>query len=264
MPHWSRVLAGLTTFLLLSATPLAAIAQEGDGASAIEPEALAVIDAMAKKLTEATTFAYKTETSYDVVQDSGLKVEFGGSRHSTIQRPDHFRLDSQRRAGSAGIMVFDGKQLSAFVPEHKAYATTEFEGDMQEAIDYLVSELRVKAPLAELVSPDVATAIRKDLTRALHLGPAIVAGHDTHHLLLSNDYADFQMWIDEGDEPVMRRIVITYREERGEPQFRAQFVEWDFSPDTKGLFDFEPPEDAERVLFYIPGPEDALDEEDAS
>ena len=264
MPNLSRVPAGLMTLLLLIVTPFVAVAQEDDGDSGIEPEALAVIDAMAKKLTEATTFSYKTETSYDVVQDSGIKVEFGGARHTTIQRPNHFRLDTQRREGAPGMMVFDGKQISAFVPEHNAYATTEFEGDMQEAIDYLVTELRVKAPLAELVSPDVSASVKKNLTRALHLGPSMVAGHETHHLLLSNDYADFQMWIDSGDEPVLRRVVITYREERGEPQFRAHFVKWDFSPDTTGLFDFEPPEDAERVLFYIPGPEDAIEEEDPS
>jgi hypothetical protein len=233
-------------------------------AAEIEDMALAAIREMTEFLVAADNFTFRLDTSYDVVQDSGIKVEFGGSRVAAISRPDRFSFDVQRRDGLESLLVFDGKQLWAYVPDEQAYAMTEFEGSIDDAIHFAVSELRIKAPLADLFSPDLYDIITDKLTRALHLGRVMLEDTVCNHLLLSNDYADYQLWIEDGELPVLRRIVITYREERGEPQFRARFVDWNLTPDPAGLFDFTPPEGADRVLFYIPGPEDALPEEDRS
>lgn len=42
---------------------------------------------------------------------------------------------------------------------------------------------------------------------------------------------DFQVWIAQGSEPLPRRIVITYKDEHGQPQFWADFSNWNLSPD---------------------------------
>jgi hypothetical protein len=50
---------------------------------------------------------------------------------------------------------------------------------------------------------------------------------------------------------IPRRIVITYRQIEGQPQFWAQFTEWDFSPKLSDTtFTFSPPGDAQRVRFF--------------
>jgi Predicted periplasmic protein (DUF2092) len=41
---------------------------------------------------------------------------------------------------------------------------------------------------------------------------------------------DFQLWIADGDQPLPLRAVLTYRREAGQPQFRAQFSDWNFEP----------------------------------
>jgi len=40
-------------------------------------------------------------------------------------------------------------------------------------------------------------------------------------------------------------------------------VKWDMSPeDTGGQFEFEPPDGAERIRFYVPAPAAEMDQED--
>jgi hypothetical protein len=163
------------------------------------------------------------------------------------------------------VVIFDGASIWAYAPEMNVYAQADQPGDLDEAIDFAAAQLRMKAPMAELVSPDLYANLEKQLTQALYLGETVLAGVPSEHLLLSNDYADFQIWIATGEQPTPQRVVITYREEVGEPQFRAQFLEWDMSPAaTAGKFDFQPGEDAERVRFYIPAPATDLDKGDAS
>lgn len=256
------VLPGMLAAVLALASPTL-LAQEDETASTeLEPEALAVLKSMADYLVAAETFAYRSVSGFDVVQDSGIKVEFGKSTRILVGRPDRLRIESQRRDGLRNVMVFDGENIWAYSPDHNVYATTPQPGLLDEAVDFVISELRVKAQMADLISPNLYESATSGLTRALYLGETVLAGMDCHHLLMSNDYADFQLWVRTGDAPLLRRIVITYREEAGEPQFRASFLEWDMSPDDADTgFTFTPPDDAERVRFYIPGPQDVLSED---
>ena len=214
----------IVAYLLSTAMALAAQAQTATDETAenpdIDPEALSVLKEMADYLVSAKEFAYRAEYGYDVVQDSGVKVEFGASRKILVSRPDRLRMESTRRDGLEGTIVFDGEHMWAYTPEHNVYAKTEQDGDLDAAIDFAVTELRMKAPMSDLVSPKLYETVMAELTRAYYLGETVLAGIDCSHLLMSNDYADFQLWVRTGDEPVLQRIVITYREETGQPQFR--------------------------------------------
>lgn len=235
------------------------------GSPILDAEALDVFKAMSDHLVAAREFAFHTESSHDVVQRSGVKVEFGASRQTLVSRPNKLRLESQRRDGVSGVVIFDGKDMWAYVPDENVYASHEQQGDLDDAIDYAVAELGIEAPLADLVSPDLYESVTSKLTGALYLGETMVAGEACDHLLMSNDIADVQMWITTGETPLLRRIVITYRDEPGEPQYRAQFSKWDMAPEnTASQLSFEPPAGAERVRFYMPAPPTDLDQEDES
>jgi hypothetical protein len=263
------VLSRPIVWLLFLVSATAVFAQEtGDPSRAdteIDPEALEVLRDLADHLGAAQQFAFEAETSYDSVQESGAKVEFGASRRILVSRPNRLRLEGQRRDGTEAVSVFDGMAIWVHSAAAQAYATIEQPGDLDEAVDFANGTLRMKAPLADLISPEFYDQVTGELTRAYYLGKTVVAGVPCEHLLLSNDYADFQLWIASGTEPLPRRIVITYREEPGQPQFRAQFLKWDMSPaNVEAQLQFNPPEGAERIRFYIDvSPEDLAAEDEA-
>ncbi len=253
MHYRIRILASLLT----AAFCLSAHAQTAESPETpeIEPEALSVLQAMSDFLAASNEFYYEIDTTYDVVQPSGTKVEFGVARKNLVSRPNRLRTEAIRRSGVEGTIVFDGEHIWAYSEDANVYAQTEQVGDLVESINFAVSELRIKAPLSEISSPDLFASITRDLESAYHLGENVVKGVTCDHLLLSNDYADFQMWVKKGDDPLLQRIVIDYREERGQPQFRAQFSNWNMAPkNTAGKFTFVPPKDAERIRFYVATP----------
>jgi hypothetical protein len=264
MRHPKRILVCLL-WINIAVAAGAQPAAETAGTPEIEPEALGVLKGLADHLTSVAEFGYQVESNYDAVQDFGVKVEFGASRKILISRPDRLRMESSRRDGMEGTVVFDGTDIWVYAPEENVYATTRQPGDLDESLKFAVAQLRMKAPLPGLVSPDFYEIATTGLTRAFHLGVSLVAGVDCDHLLLSNDYADFQMWITTGENPLLRRIVITYREEEGQPQYRAQFLRWNMSPDNvPDLLRFEPPDDAERIRFHIDAPQAGSDQEKRS
>ena len=59
-----------------------------------------------------------------------------------------------------------------------------------------------------------------------------------------------QAWISDGAAPVLLKIVITYREEAGQPQFRAVLSDWNFAPKVdEAVFAFVPPPSATGIPF---------------
>ena len=80
----------------------------------------------------------------------------------------------------------------------------------------------------------------------------MISGVMCDHLALRGEKEDVQVWIARGAEPVPRRSVITYRQIEGQPQFWAQFTEWNFSPEgAETTFTVAPPEDAKRIRFFV-------------
>ncbi|UCG73818.1 MAG: DUF2092 domain-containing protein [Chromatiales bacterium] len=230
---------------------------------AIEAEALQIFKRMADYIASSEEYSYHAESSYDVVQPSGMKVEFGGTRKVLVSRPNRLRMDGERRDGVRGVLLFDSENIWMFDPDENVYATADQPDDLGASIEFAVVELSMNAPLADLLVTDVYDRVTANLIGALDLGETVVSGVVCDHLLMRNDYTDFQMWITTGDQPVLKRIVITYKEEPGEPQYRAQFVEWNMAPEaTAARLDFRPPADAEQIRFYLPPP--AAEQEDAS
>ena len=66
------------------------------------------------------------------------------------------------------------------------------------------------------------------------------------HIAGQTEDVDYQVWIAEDNLP--RRIVITYKKTPGQPQFRADFLDWNLSPESMyTAFNFIPPKGAEKI-----------------
>jgi hypothetical protein len=61
---------------------------------------------------------------------------------------------------------------------------------------------------------------------------------------------DFQVWVADGEQPLPQRVVITYRKSPGQPQFRAQFSDWNLAPAIgESTFAAAVPAGAQKVAF---------------
>lgn len=250
------LLGGLCTLLVgLNgwAQSAATQTQEMTADEEIDDEAMAVLKNLGDHLAGLERFSYRYEAAYDAVQPSGVKVEFGSSREITVERPNRMRSQITRRDGVSNTIIFTGETIYAVSDENQVYASVEQPGELDAAVDFAATELNLRAPAAAIASANFYTRAIENLTRAYYLGVSTIVGEDCDHLLFSNDFSDFQLWVTRTPQPVPRRVVITYRETPGEPQFRAHFSDWQFAPEiTEDYFDFDPPEGYHRVRFYVP------------
>ena len=107
MKNCSRIPATLLWLVLALALPVQAATEvvvEESIVEAAEPEdmeekVLSVPKGMSDVLAAATDFDYQIETVFDVVQRSGVKVEFAASRKIQVSRPNLIRMEGQRRDG---------------------------------------------------------------------------------------------------------------------------------------------------------------------
>jgi hypothetical protein len=62
-----------------------------------------------------------------------------------------------------------------------------------------------------------------------------------------------QVWIAQGEQPLPRRVILTYKNAPGQPQYRADLSEWNLSPTVAdNSFTFTPPAGAEQIPFLAP------------
>jgi hypothetical protein len=218
----------------------------------VEEEVLEILSRSNDYLASLKQFQVKAEFGFDVLQETGQKIEFGSHQEITMQRPDRLRIDFSRRGGDHGSVVYDGQEVVLFNPEEGVYAKAPFKGEVDSALDFLAKELERPVPLKDFLASNPHDALLEKIESGLYVGEAMINGTLCDHLAMRNDRVDFQLWIAQGDVPLPRRIVITHKNEEGQPQFWGQFLNWETSPEiSTGTFSYSPPEGAERIPFAV-------------
>jgi hypothetical protein len=211
------------------------------------------LEKMANFLAKAKRLSVTIDSAYDVVQDSGQKIEFGERRMVALRRPDRARIDVTRRDGAHRGLLFDGSQLAVFDLDEKVYATVSKPGTVDAAFDYFVNDLNMRLPLGELLKTDLPRQLKDVLGSARLAAVEELGGVATDHIAFRGDKADVQLWIPRDGDPLPKRIVITYRLAEGQPQFAADLGAWNLAPEVPdSLFTFTPAAGAEQIPVLVP------------
>ena len=123
-------------------------------------------------------------------------------------------------------------------------------GSVDEAMAYFVQDLGLRLPLAELLNSHLDKVLLEKVRVANYVESSSIAGVPCDHLALRGDEADLQLWVAQGQQPLPRRLVITYKQADGRPQFWAQLSDWNLAPEVPdALFAFTPPKGAAQIAF---------------
>jgi hypothetical protein len=231
--------------------PLLAAQELSPTPSASEQRAMTILKNMGEYLARAQHFSVTIRDGYDAVQESGQKIEFGEVRKVTVSRPDRLRIEVERSDGKKGLVIFNGQDLTVYTAKNNFYATVSKPGNLDELIKYAMDDLKIRVPLAMLLLSALPSQLDDLVVSADYVETTTITDVPCDHVAAETSRGvDFQAWIAQGSEPLPRRIVITYKEEPGQPQFWADFSNWNLAPEfSDALFTFTPPEGAERIEF---------------
>jgi hypothetical protein len=213
----------------------------------IEPAAIDALKRMSAYLSSATTLAIKSTGSIDVVTDDGQRLQLDGVTQYKIRRPG-FVIDYSSDIKNRRF-IYDGKTFTIYSPKLGFYSTVAAPATNREAVDEIYKKFGIALPLADLFrwgdgeSADRLAAMKS----AYGAGTATIDGVETDHYAFREADVDWEVWIQQGDQPLPRKLVIVDRTDPARPTFTAR-LDWTVNPTfTNADFTFVPDSDAKRI-----------------
>jgi len=204
---------------------------------------------MSEYLASAQEFRFDADVSYDSVQSTGEKLEFGGTVEVSVRRPDRLRVnydgdEHQRR------IFFDGSTLTMFDVAANLFAVNDVPADIDGALDQVFEKFGLSVPIADLIYRDPYSALMSSVEEGTVVGTRTIDGESCYHLSFVQETIDWQIWIADGPAPLPRKLVITYKNEPGSPQYSARLSGWDLQAlASETYFQFRPPYGANEIQF---------------
>jgi hypothetical protein len=108
----------------------------------------------------------------------------------------------------------------------------------------------VYVPLASVLTSDPYRELSDGLQTAYVIGRVDMYKKEFVQLAFTQDNADWQVWIENSKEPLLRRADIVYKKQPGSPRVTLEFYDWDLhaQPDSN-RFTFVKPEGAHEIQF---------------
>jgi hypothetical protein len=243
-------IASVAAIAVAALLPLAAQAQP----AGVDPEARRIFKASTDFLAAQKRLSVDTTSTIEVVLDTGQKLQFDNAASLRLQRPDRLRAD---RRGDLVNQVFqyDGKTLTLLDRDAKVYATLAAPPTVDGMLDFAAQRLDIVAPAGDLIYSNAYDVMMADVQSGFVVGKAVIDGVRCDHLAFRKPDVDFQVWVQEGPQPLPRRLVITSRDVAGAPQFAVDLRGWKLAPVfAPGTFTFTAPKGARQIEFLAPAP----------
>lgn len=248
---WRSVARALcVSALMLTAASQAQAQQATPAASESQIKARAILMQMAEFLGGTQNFSVSVRAAYDAVQKSGQKIEFGETRKLSVSRPDRMRVESEQSDGAKTLTVFSGKEIVLVDSTANVYATAPQTGSLDQTLIHFVKDLGMRFPMAALLVSQLPQELEGRVKSVDYVEKTSIYGAPAHHLAARTDTVDVQIWVADGDKPLPQRIILTYQKAAGQPQFWAQFSDWNLAPAiTDATFAAQVPEGAQKIAF---------------
>ena len=255
-PSLFHLVATLTITVWLSGVVMASPQEVARQASSSPPAATApdigaqadrILRSMSDYLEEAPELSFRADIAYDSVLAEGQKLQYGGVAQISIRRPDRLRVlyDGDERPRQS---IIAGEAFTMLDRDANVYFKARVPPELGAAIDHVFDTYGFSVPIADLLYPDPYQTLTGSVESGFVVGHHPVAGTPCHHLAFSQEAIDWQIWIEDGPAPLPRKLVITYKNEPGSPQYSATFSEWDLEPRiSKDYFDFQPPVGSDEI-----------------
>lgn len=213
----------------------------------IDPDADQVLRNMSDKLLNMQHFTFNVNESMDVRVDTGQCVEFTRRSKIHMARPNMIFVDTEGDDAERSFW-YNGESFIVLDRQTNQYAFAEVPDHVDDMLDYVVAEYGLTIPMADLLSDDPYESLTSNALQGTYLGLHDVGGRRCHHLSFQQEQINWQIWIDAGEDPLPRKLLIEYKQELDAPHFCAILTDWqviDMSPGEQ--FTFHTPSGSQEI-----------------
>ena len=218
-------------------------------APAVKPDPMAVLKQMARYLRSLDRFTVRVERTMELILPTDQRLHADQTLEIAIQKPNRLRVNFQSLSGGRQLF-YDGANFSLYTPEAKVYASAAAAPTIDETLDLLAAQYQIFLPVADVLVADPDSRLAQNITLATYVGRILIQGVPCHHLAFRTPEVDWQIWIEDGAQPLPRRLLLTDKSAEGSPQMMANLTRWDLAPTFPAdFFTFRPPQDAQKIPF---------------
>jgi hypothetical protein len=228
-----------------AATAAAILLSASSVARAGDPDK--ILKSMTDYLGGQKSLSASFDSDVEIITPELQKIQFTSSGQIKLNRPDKLRI--RRTGGYADVeLVYDGKAISLYGNNAKAYVQADMPGTVDQMIDAIQARSGVGMPGTDLLLSNAFDELMATVIESKHIGLGVIDGVECEHLAFRGSDTDWQIWIETGATPVPRKYVITSKTLAGAPQYSLRIRDWktDGFPDAD-TFVFKPPGSATRI-----------------
>ncbi len=224
-----------------------ALVSLGSGAHAESADAKSILKAMSDYVSSQQTIELTFDSDIEVVTPGLEKIQFASSGDVLVSRPD--KLSAHRVGGYADVaLFFDGKTVSVLGKNVNSYAQFDAPGSLDHLIEALRAGHGVALPGADLLLSRPYDVLVAGVREAKHIGRGVIDGVECEHLAFRNFETDWQLWVQVGQSPIPRKLVITSKTINNAPQYTLRVKTWKSGiRPAADAFTFVPPAMAKRL-----------------
>jgi hypothetical protein len=215
---------------------------------AISEEASAALLRMGQSL-QAEQFSFQARTIRVYGDVNGQLLHIFHTMKVVVHRPNRLLVEVSGDDGS-NKLVFDGKTADLYSATQNKYASIPIPGGTIEAMmKEAMGRLGVDFPLADFLTEAPNKAFLTGVTSGRVIDTVTIDGSPCLHLFFSQPPAiELELWLGKNDQSLPRRLIVTYRDLPGQPNFIAKFSDWNFNIHPSDAdFAFQPPQGAVEV-----------------
>jgi hypothetical protein len=214
--------------------------------SNIDPDAMEALNKMGVYLRSLKAFQVDAEVTNDEVLDDGEIIT--DTRTNTVLAVSPNLLRAELKSDDKDVFLFyDGKNFTVYGKLVNYYATVPAPATTARLVDKVYSQYGIEIPLVDLFKWGTDESTIRRITSASDVGPSTQQGITCEHYAFRQEGLDWQIWIQLGDYPLPRKLVIRSLTDDARPQHTSNLV-WNLAPSyNEEAFAFEPPAGALRI-----------------
>lgn len=214
----------------------------------IEPDAMEALNRMGVYLRSLKDFQVQAEITTEDVLTDGQKLQYSHTTTVLAHMPNQLRWETEGEQKSQ-IFFYDGKSFTFYARHMGYYATVPAPPTIAQLIDAVSEKYDLDIPLRDLFVWGSPRAKTVEITAADDFSQSDVGGVTCEHYIFRQPGLDWQVWIQLGDHPLPRKLVLTTTTDEARPQ-HTSVLTWNLAPSYNAdSFVFDPPEDAHKIVF---------------
>jgi hypothetical protein len=227
---------------------LAQEAQPAEVKDTVDPDAVDALNKMSAYLKTLKSFQVISNVTNDDVLDDGEIIQKTSKVDLLAAKPDRLRVevtsDDKHR-----LYLYDGKDFTVWARLVNYYATVPAPPTIGKLIVVAYDKYGIDLPLIDLFRWGDNDEGAKKLTSAVDIGPSTVEDVTCEHYAFRQPGADWQIWIQLGEFPLPRKLVIRTLTDDARPQ-HGDILTWNLAPSFNNeAFVFNPPPDAKKIVL---------------